>query len=398
MSDPTEESAHVAHIEDVVLGMKYACLSITDDEDGTLKNIGKSNPWHTEALKMITGSEDEAYKPLSTILSNHLGLTCDKIIDISGVTPGGQPLDTQGYIAHNDETIVLSYRCSTTIRDWLTNLDTTSSEWELEEDLAQGFAGYCSGLEGLCCGDQKPRVHTGFYNNFLSSVPLIREYIEPLLGPDQPPRKLFVVGHSLGAGIATLASCYFLLRNDWNSLPQTFVGVTAGSPRACQGAMREVVEEQLERFRPSKTAVMFRIVLNKDVVATVPPNWFGFKHLGKLVYINNEGKILVDALIDEDTDSDHLMAILTKEPWDESERELGTESTYERLVKKIPRAFRDHMPDFYLKSVIQIFEKKESIDKVVMKISQPEMRIDSPVQAPEEKKNISEDTDLLQGF
>jgi predicted lipase len=129
-----------------------------------------------------------------------MNLTVDTIIDISGVTPGGHPLDTQGYIAHNDEVIVLAYRCTTSLKDWLTNLNTTSSDWEIEEDLAQGYSGFLSGLEGLCCtgGEYKPRVHTGFYNNFLASAPSIQKYIDPLLKPDQPPRKLYVVGHSLG--------------------------------------------------------------------------------------------------------------------------------------------------------------------------------------------------------
>ncbi len=39
---------------------------------------------------------------------------------------------------------------------------------------------------------------------------MIKEYIEPLLAPEQPPRMLYVVGHSFGAGIATMTACYFL--------------------------------------------------------------------------------------------------------------------------------------------------------------------------------------------
>jgi hypothetical protein len=75
---------------------------------------------------------------------------------------GGHFLDTQGFIAHNDKIIVLSYRCTTSAFDWLTNLNTTSSAWEIEEDLANGDSGFCSGFEDLCCtGDNyKPRVHT----------------------------------------------------------------------------------------------------------------------------------------------------------------------------------------------------------------------------------------------
>lgn len=196
-------------LDEVVLGMKYASLAITDDKEDTLKKVGKSNPWHIDALKIITGSEEEAHKPLTHILNTHMNLDVDAIIDVSGVTPGGHPLDTQGYIAHNDDVIVLAYRCTTSLKDWLTNLNTTSSEWEIEEDLAQGYSGFLSGLEGLCCngGNYKPRVHTGFYNNFLATAPLIQKHIDPLLKADQPPRKLYVVGHSLGKHCMVYITC-----------------------------------------------------------------------------------------------------------------------------------------------------------------------------------------------
>ena len=104
-------------IEEVVQGMKYAALAITDDKEDTLRKVGKSNPWHIDALKIITGSEEEAHKPLTHILSTHTDLAVDTIIDVSGVTPGGHPLDTQGYIAHNDEVIVLAFRCTTSFKD-----------------------------------------------------------------------------------------------------------------------------------------------------------------------------------------------------------------------------------------------------------------------------------------
>lgn len=141
----------------------------------------------------MTGCKETAYKPLTEILQG-MNLKLDKIIDISGVTKGaykftsqkmrkgrrhsedgsnattfvftcekgGHFLDTQGYIAHNDTTIVLAYRCTTSAFDWLTNFNTSSSAWEVEEDAEQGYSGFCSGFDDFCCtgGDYKPRVHT----------------------------------------------------------------------------------------------------------------------------------------------------------------------------------------------------------------------------------------------
>ena len=149
-------------IDEVLLGTKLACIAITDDHEGTLAKVGKMNPWHIEALKMITGSEEEAHKPLTHILDKYFNLKCDKILDLSGWS-GGHPIDTQGYIAHNDEMIVVAFRCTTSALDWMTNLATTSSEWELDEDVAQGHSGFLSCFEGRCFvkGPKKPRVHTG---------------------------------------------------------------------------------------------------------------------------------------------------------------------------------------------------------------------------------------------
>lgn len=100
-------------ISDIILGMKLASLSITDDKEKTLAKIIKMNPWHEQALQMITGSTEEAHKPLSYLLDKYCGLQLDHHIDESGLTKGGHVLDTQGYIAHNDDSIVLAYRCTT---------------------------------------------------------------------------------------------------------------------------------------------------------------------------------------------------------------------------------------------------------------------------------------------
>lgn len=368
MSEEIPDVTSDVEVDDIALAMKYAAIAITDDNEGTLKQVGKMNPWHIETLKIITGSKDNAFKPLTAILQDHMNLQCDKIMNISGMTPGGHFLDTQGYIAHNDEVVVLAYRCTTSIFDWLTNLNTTSSQWEIEEDVQQGFSGYCSGLDGLCCspGDEpyKPRVHTGFYNNFLSTVPDIKEYIAPLLGPDEPPRKLYVVGHSLGAGIATLAACYFLLEYDWTHLPHEMVAVTAGSPRVCLNSMRSAINEELQKKSPK--VKITRIVRNKDVVPTVPPAMLGFKHVGKYLFIEQDNTLQYDANEDEqsgDLNIGELVELSNNarvnddegedEGDDEDDDEETQKSRYQRKVERIPLPFRDHMPDFYLNPLLK---------------------------------------------
>jgi hypothetical protein len=106
-----------------------------------LAKIGKANPWHIQALKLITGSQERAHLPLRDILNEDLGgLILDTELDVTGITRGGQFLDTQGYVAHNSECIVVSFRCTTSIFDWMTNINSTTSAWDLE-DVEQGFSG-----------------------------------------------------------------------------------------------------------------------------------------------------------------------------------------------------------------------------------------------------------------
>jgi pimeloyl-ACP methyl ester carboxylesterase len=362
-------------IEDLTLAMKLASLAITDDKEDTLKKVGKTNPWHIKALTIITGSEEEAHKPLSHILENHFNLCCDTIIDVHG-RRGRYFVDTQGYIAHNDEMIVLSYRCTTSGFDWLTNLSTTSSEWEPDIDIDQGHSGHFSCVAGCCrySGVYKPRVHTGFYNGFLVSASMIQEYINPLLAPDQPPRKLYVVGHSLGAAVATMAACYFLTEFNWAELPHKLVHVTAGSPRAVLGSMQSRIHEEMKKLRPLDKAVICRIVRDKDVVPTVPPEVLGFRHLDKLVYITDDGKIIInpnlgsDNVIDTSTMNELLStypALMESEIEEAKEEGTKTESTYDKRIRMVPRAFRDHMPDFYLVPLIKLFEREVAGDGMV---------------------------------
>ena len=207
----------------------------------------------------------------------------------------------------------------------------------------------------------KPRVHTDFYNNFLTTIPLLKQYIDPLLQADQPARKLYVVGHSLGAGIATLAACYFLLEYDWNYLPQKLVGVTAGSPRSCLSQMQELVDKEMAK--KSAKVKMLRVVRNKDVVATIPPTSLGFHHLGRLVYIAEDGSIQFDALYSEEQSTvvDSVTESAGKYvPGKQTPDEVVSDadqkkdckdcegSNYEKEVSRILEAFRNHMLDCYL--------------------------------------------------
>ena len=367
----TDDYATSEALKEVTNGMAYASLAITDDEPETLVKLAKTNPWQKQALQMLTGAD--AVAPLTELLEKHYQLKLDCHLNITGLTKGGHILDTQGYIAHNESTIVLSYRCTTSALDWLTNLNTTTSAWQLEYDLAAGDSGFCSGFEGFCCVDEyQPRVHTGFYNNFLASLPQIREHIEPLLMEEGKPRTLYVVGHSLGAGIATLASVYFLLERSAFWETHRLVSVTAGSPRACARSMKDLVHQKLQE-QPNVS--FYRLVLGKDVVTTVPPGILGFGHVAKAVRITSDGEVvfphhLIGEVEEKEIDSSTLYELVVRGSPEEdestteevlkktlSEDELEKREKYQKLIAKVPQSLRDHMPDFYLKPLLDARDK-----------------------------------------
>lgn len=358
----------------------FAQLAITDNKKDTLKKVAKNNPWHEQALRLITGSKERAHMPLKDILYEDMGgLILDCEIDVSGITKGGHFLDTQGYVAHNDDYVVVAFRCTTSVFDWLTNFNASSSAWEIDEDAAQGYSGICSGMAGLCCqgANYKPRVHSGFYNNFLASLPDIRKHVDQYLVNYERPRTLYVAGHSLGAGIANITATYFLLQYNWNLLPQNLVVVTAGSPRSICQSMKKVVDDKRSEYG-EKNVRFYRLVKGKDAVTTVPPKILGYEHMTEPTVITDEGSIVLrvqqaDAEtnvmdlvnIHKDQISQRLLTSAANKTVDDGESHADTDgessvesedesdTKYNNMVARIPRSLRDHMPDFYLKPLFR---------------------------------------------
>jgi triacylglycerol lipase len=114
-------------------------------------------------------------------------------------------------------------------------------------------------------------VHTGFNREVEDLWP----WLELLL--EVEPRPVWFCGHSLGGAMATI--CAFRCRT--SALTNSPMEVhTFGSPRV--GCKRYVKHAETSHFR---------WVHNNDIVARVPPTWMGYRHSGKEVYLNRNGKI-----------------------------------------------------------------------------------------------------------
>ncbi len=110
----------------------------------------------------------------------------------------------------------------------------------------------------ITLGNQKVHVHEGF----LSALESVWCQIEPALALLTCP--LFFTGHSLGAALATLAAA--------RHVPTALY--TFGSPRVGDAAFVDALDGIANRIH--------RLVVDDDVVASLPPLVLGFEHVGVL--------------------------------------------------------------------------------------------------------------------
>jgi triacylglycerol lipase len=162
---------------------------------------------------------------------------------------------TQGYVAGNDEVILVAFR--------------GTEPKELEDLLADAKMKRVPAKGG-------GHVHRGFKAALEAVATDMAAAVRELLDKGQP---VFVTGHSLGAALAGLA----VGASATERLP--IAGLyTYGMPRVGNKHFAEKFEA-----RYGKRA--FRVVNNNDAVTRVPPRSFGFKHVGVVKYLDSKGQI-----------------------------------------------------------------------------------------------------------
>lgn len=115
------------------------------------------------------------------------------------------------------------------------------------------------------------RVHRGFKQEVDELWPQIEERLV------KNTRTLWFTGHSLGGAMSAICAgrCYLShIRSNPESL------FTFGSPRV--GNKRYVTHVKLPHYR---------WVHNNDIVARMPPAWLGYRHTGKIMYLDSEGRL-----------------------------------------------------------------------------------------------------------
>jgi len=144
--------------------------------------------------------------------------------------------DVQGFIGYlpSQSAIYVSYRGSTSIKDWVNNLEVTMTDYPR-----------CSGC----------KVHHGFYKSEQGIISYVISSVKALKSA-YPNYKVVVTGHSLGAALATLTSMDLKA----NGLDNTLF--MFGSPR--------VGNDQFAAWASSYVGNRNRVTHYKDMVPHVP--------------------------------------------------------------------------------------------------------------------------------
>lgn len=208
-------------------------MRMFDFEEATKNYSQKNAYWLGKASRI-------AYKQLEDIKSGiaYWGLDEFKYFDNH---------NTQAFLAGNNEMLLLAFRGTENLQDWMTDMNIT---------LVDGLGG---------------KVHRGF----LSALEYVWHDMWHFIKAYRRQRPLWITGHSLGAALATLAVARLGEKNEPVNGLYTF-----GSPR--------VGNREFEKnFNADFSAQTFRYVNNNDVVTRTP--FLGYYHVGTFKYFDEKG-------------------------------------------------------------------------------------------------------------
>ncbi len=233
------------------------------DPDVTPFDPNANDITHDNALLLAAASnlayEDE---PVCSNATKEWGFDKFKFIN-SKDTENTEKLknDTQGFVAANNESILIAFRGTENLKDWKTNLKIKSVKVDMGE------------------------VHRGFHSAAQQAwSDTIKLALEEFRTNQQP---IWITGHSLGGALALMTAA--MLQFEQSSDLNPHAVYTFGQPRI---GNREFAGKCNQAFGNRA----YRFVHNNDIVPHVPPIGFLFNywHTEKSYYIDANGKFYSD--------------------------------------------------------------------------------------------------------
>lgn len=215
-------------------------------EKGIFTKIKATSAYDPETSLSLATACELAYEKEVTIeettrtwgFSRTIFVNVQKSIDI----------DTQAYVMSNDTDIVVVFRGSGTVEDWLTNFQAVSDPGPMDNTKA----------------------HEGFQDALYPAVIRLTDIIIKRRNKEQ---RVWLTGHSLGGALASLFSGMLVE----NNLP-IFGLYTFASPRAGDYHFAKLLNEALSK------GPHYRVVNEDDIVPHLPPEPF-YSHSGNRIIL-----------------------------------------------------------------------------------------------------------------
>ena len=218
---------------------KLSLAELAEAEMFSLESLAKETfDWNTSlSLAVASLLVYESQSDVEATAKNSWGLDNCKFIDVD---------DTQCFIAYSRNNVLISFRGTESLGDWLGNLNVFSTTKDY----------------GV--------VHKGFYNGFAAVKLLLEEELKRL-----SPKTILITGHSLGGALATIAAA------EWNKFYPITGVYTYGQPAVGKGTFSTF-------FSTHYSDKFFRFVNDDDIVTRVPPT---YQHIGKLFHFDERGEL-----------------------------------------------------------------------------------------------------------
>src|SRR5215471_9948170 len=168
--------------------------------------------------------------------------------------------DTQGFVAQNDQAILVAFRGTQPNQpvDWMSDFEASHETW----------------------GHPVGKVHKGFYEALRAvwGIPINGAEILPARLVNRGNRAVWITGHSLGGALAELcaAQAFFV-----SHVPVQGV-YTFGQPRAGDDAFAHTVHA-------AYGTRVFRFINDRDIVPRVPVFGMAYRHYGTAIFFDHGG-------------------------------------------------------------------------------------------------------------
>lgn len=217
--------------------------------------------FNLETAKLLIDFAIKSYKDEEELNLEESGFILVKYID-------NQDSDTQGFIAKDENRIIISFRGTSSLHDAWTDVQISKLIFPSLKLLRRIFS-----IRSIF----KSKAHEGFFNSYSSVRDELLEIIKDQL--KEKDYHIYLTGHSLGGALATLAALDLQKETTAKISNYTF-----GAPK--------VGNKRFVKYYNKKVKDTFRVVNDEDPIPSIPG--FSFKHVKNSALIDDRTTIRIN--------------------------------------------------------------------------------------------------------